>query len=475
MIPASGHRRTALGGLATAVFVILLGLTQRTYAATDTVDFVTLPGNCQQHIDDQGNGKDPQLQAGTVTIEMWSDFIENASTVSSSVGGVSATVTARRNGATNVARGCPLKGSIELKVSSSQSLASDQIVALTVNRSDTASSNFVQQVKIKAVPQFGLTFKGTDSLSCLGAAGGVQFLENNKRLQIQLPQGAAADLSNCNAPVTLLIQTPAPTPFVQAVTSYSYSLSSTLAQQKLIARGTPAGNVSGPGGLPIRLNTNLILIPVFQQVSNPPTLFSPPPAPQPSTVGYVPQVGFPIQLNALTIRKTAVLSRLTVTATAPNGLTDSVNLDILPPPTLTGIESGSASPQTVDVGNTVDITAIFANAAPSNGETLTYRITTPSCFVFADTGAPLPTTRGLVGVGTLQLPAGVGATPGATLLTLRANNTAPDCVGLGTPPTTASQTAEIFVGDFAADPNIINLQKGPSHLVIPFSIRKSGP
>ena len=472
MISATRHRRTALAGLAAAAYLTLLGVSHRTYGATDTIDFVTLPGNCQQHIDDQGNGKDPQLQAGTVTIELWSDFIENASTVSSSVGGVSAVVTARRNGASNVARGCPLKGSIEVKVSSPQSLPSDQIAVLTVNRSDTSSNNFVQQVKIKAVPQFGLTFKGTDALACLGAPGGVQFLENNKRLQIQLPQGAASDLSNCNAPVTLLIQNPTPTPFVQAATSYGYSLNSIVSQQRFIQAGSSAGAV-GLGGVPIHLTTRLV--PIFVQISNPPTLFSPPPPPQPSAVGYEPQIGFPIQLTALTIRKTAVLSRMTVTATAPNGLSDSVNIDIVPPPTPTGIESGGASPQVVDVGNTVDITAIFAHAAPSNGETLTYRITTPSCFVFADTSAALPTTRGLVGVGTLSLSAGAGATPGVTLLTLRANNTASDCVGLGTPPTTASQTAEVFVGDFAADPNIINLPKGPNHLVIPFSIRKSRP
>ncbi len=402
---------------------------------------------------------------------MWSDFIENASTVSSSVGGVSATVTARRNGAANVARGCPLKGSIEVKVSSPQGLTSDEIAVLTVNRSDNSSSNFVQQVKIKAVPPFGLTFKGTDALSCLGAAGGVQFLENNKRLQIQLPQGAASDLSNCNAPVTLLIQNPTPAPSVQATTSYGYSLSSILSTQRFIQAGSPVAGGVGLGGVPVRITATLQ--PIFVQVSNPPSLFSPPPPPQPSSIGYVPQMGFVIQLNALTIRKTAVLSRMTVTTTAPNGLSDSVNIDIVPPPTPTGIESGGASPQTVEVGNTVDITAIFAHAAPSNGETLTYRIITPSCFVFADTGGALPTTRGLVGVGTLQLPAGAGAIPGVTLLTLRANNSASDCVGLGTVPTTASQTAEVFVGDFAADPNVINIPKGPNHLVIPFSIRKS--
>jgi hypothetical protein len=474
MAPATRHRRMSLAGFASAVLVLLMGLARGAFAATDTVDFVTLPGNCQQHIDDQGNGKDPQLQAGLVTIELWSDFIENASTVSSSVNGVTATVGAKRNGATNVARGCPLKGSVEVKVSSPPGLPADQIAVLTVNRSDTSSSNFVQQVKIKAVPQLNLTFKGTDSLSCLGAAGGVQFLENNKRLQIQLPQGAATDLSNCNAPVTLLISNPTPPPFVQATTSFGYSLSSTLAQQKFVAKGgAQLVGSTGLGGVPIRLT--VLPVPVFVQVSNPPTQFSPPPAPQPSTVGYVPQFGFQIQLNALNIRKTAVLSRLTLTATAPNGLTDSVNIDVLPPPTPTGIESGGASPQTVDVGNTVDITAIFAHAAPSNGETLTYRITTPGCFVFADTGAALPTTRGLVGVGTVQLPAGLGAIPGVTLLTLRANNPAADCVGIGTPPTTASQKAEVFVGDFAADPNVINIPAGPNHLVIPFSIRKSTP
>jgi hypothetical protein len=221
--------------------------------------------------------------------------------------------------------------------------------------------------------------------------------------------------------------------------------------------------------VPIRLTGTLT--PLYVPVANAPALFTPPPPPLPTAIGYPPSIGTTIQLDALGLRKTTVSSRLTLTAKTPNGLTSSVNVDILPAPAPSGIASAAASPQTVDVSNLVDITAILANAAPTGGEVITYKVGTPACFQL-DSGAALPTTRGIAGVGTVTIPAGAGALPGVTLVTLRANNTDSSCVGVGSLPTSAVQRVDLYIGDFVADPTVLNLPLGPNHAQVSFSVRK---
>jgi hypothetical protein len=328
----------------------------------------------------------------------------------------------------------------------------------------------VQQVKVKAIPQFDLTFRGADALSCLAKTGSAQFLDNNKRLQIQLPAGHLTDSTNCAVTLQLDVKIPTPVPIVQATDDYSYTLSSTLAQQTLVASNGGAAGLVGPTGTPLKLNVKLT--PMFTPVANPPSFFTSP-APQfMSVTGFVPLKGIQIPLNVATFRAVRNTEKLTITATATNGLASSVTIDIIPAPAPSGIASASASPATVDVSNTVDITAVLANAAPTGGEAITFKVTTEFCFVDATTGAALPVTRGDKGVGVVTVPAGAGAVPGITLLTLRANNTAGDCVGVGTPPTSASQHVDLFVGDYANDATVLSIPIGPNHVVVPLTIRK---
>jgi hypothetical protein len=462
--PRSASRLTVVA----AALMLLSLATPPARAATDTVDFVTLPNACKNHLDDQGNGRDPQLQAGTTKIELWSDFIENASSVSVDAP-VTASLGVRRNGAQNFGRGCPTKGSVEVTVTSPKTMTADALRVLTIRRSDNANV-FQQQIKVKAIPQFDLTFRGGDALSCLAKTGSAQFLDNNKRLQIQLPPGHLTDSTNCAVTLQLDVKIPAPVPVVQATDDYSYTLSSTLAQQTLVAGNGGAAGVSGPTGIPLRLNVKLTS--VFTPVANPPAFFTSP-APQfMSVTGFVPLKGIQIPLNIAAFRGVRAVSKLTITATATNGLTSAVTIEIIPAPAPSGITSAAASPAIVDVSNTVDITTILANAAPAGGEAITFKVTTESCFVDAATSAALPVTRGVKGVGVVTIPAGAGAVPGYTLLTMRANNTDGNCVGVGTPPTSASQHVDLFVGDYASDPTVLAIPVGPNHVVVPFTIRK---
>jgi len=322
-------------------------------------------------------------------------------------------------------------------------------------------------VKVKAIPQFDLTFRGGDALSCLAKTGSAQFLDNNKRLQIQLPAGHLTDSTNCSVTLQLDVKIPTPVPVVQATDDYSYALSSTFAQQTSLG---PVGSLGIPGvpGSAPRVNPT----PFFVQVTNPPSFFTSP-APQfMSVTGFVPLKGIQIPLNIAAFRAVRAVSKLTIAATATNGLTSSVTIDIIPAPAPSGITSGTASPIVVDVGNSVDITAILASAAPAGGQPITFKVTSEFCFVDAGTGAPLPVTRGEKGVGVVRIPAGAGAVPGFKLLTMRATNTANDCVGVGTAPTTASQSVDLFVGDYASDPTVTNIPVGPNHVVVPLTIRK---
>ncbi len=458
--------RSASRPMVVAAVLTLLSLTTApARAATDTVDFVTLPGACARHIDDQGNGRDPQLQAGTTKIELWSDFIENASSVSVD-GPVTASLGTRRNGAQNFGRGCPTKGSVEVTVTAPKTITADALRVLTIKRSDNADV-FQQQIKVKAIPQFDLTFRGGDALSCLAKTGSAQFLDNNKRLQIQLPAGHLTDSTNCAVTLQLDVKIPTPVPVVQATDDYSYTLSSTFAQQTSLAAPGSLGIPGVPRSAP-KVNPT----PFFVQVANPPSFFTSP-APQfMSVTGFVPVKGIQIPLNIAAFRQVRAVSKLAITATATNSLASSVTIEIIPAPAPSGITSAAASPVVVDVSNTVDITAILANAAPAGGEAITFQVTTASCFVDAATSAALPVTRGHNGVGVVTIPAGAGAVPGFRLLTMRANNTDSNCVGVGTPPTSASQHVDLFVGDFASDPTVLDIPVGPNHVVVPLTIRK---
>ncbi len=438
-------------------------------AATNTVDFVTRIGQCNStHIDKQGNDADLQVQAGTTKFELWADFIENVNSISvraddSDPGTVTASIGTKRNGAQNTLRGCPFKGSVEVTVTSLKSITANLRRELILKQSGS-SDDYRQGVNIKAIPQFDLTFSGTQVPACLVKTGTAQYLENNKKLEIHLPAGHLTDQTNCTGTNDLLIKIPEPRPSVSVDDDYAYTLTPDVTQAALTLRGI-TNPVTGIGTL---TGTS------FVEMQNPPSFFTVNTSVGLGTEGFVPQQLVRLILNPLALRSLTKHTKIQVTVKAPNNKSSDVLIDVFPapPPVSCGILSGAASPSVVDTGNLVDFTTILTANAPACAPKLTFKVTTASCFLLSDGSAP-PAVRGVPGVGVVTSPPGQGVAPGFKALTLRAIGTAPECVGTGAAPSTATQRVEFFIGDFVADPTVLDLPIGPSHIQISFAIRKN--
>jgi hypothetical protein len=342
-------------------------------AFANTVDFVTRINQCNgPKIDVSGNHSDLQLQAGTTKFELWNDFIESVNTVSviqedNDAGTVSVSLGTKRNGAQNGLRGCPLKGSVEVTVTTSKSLTANLRRTLVLKKSGD-SSDHRQGINVKAIPSFDLTFQNSVGVpSCLTKTGTAAFLDNDKRLEIHLPAGHRGDHTNCTGPVALAITIPNQ-PSLDVSDDYAYTLPTAVSEKRSVSR-------AGSG-----LRT--ISLAAFVAVSNPPSFFtvSSVDSRDLDTVGFVPTQIVQLDLNALNIRALSNQTRLVLTAKAPNGKSSSVTLDIFPNNDNGFAIPASCAPDPLIAGSLITCRVTLAQPAPAGGEDLSWRLSTAGCF-----------------------------------------------------------------------------------------------
>lgn len=359
-------------------------------AFANTVDFVTRINECNgPKIDVTGNNSDLQLQAGTTKFELWNDFIEGVNTSSliqedNDSGSVSVTIGTKRNGAQNGLRGCPLKGSVEITISTQKTLTANLRRTLVLKKSGD-SSDHRQGLNIKAIPSFDLTFDNTAAVpTCLVKTGTAAFLDNNKRLEIHLPAGHRGDHTNCTGSTVLAIAIPN-APSLDVADDYEYALTTTVSEKRVVRKGL-TGTGSGIG-------SNLTIgLPTFVTLTNAPSFFtvSTIDSKDLDTVGFVPRQIVQLDLNALNIRALSRQTRLVMEAKTPNGKTSSVTLDIFPNNDNGFSVPGSCAPDPIIAGSLITCRVTLAQPAPADGEDISWRLTTAGCFEQAGQAQFLP-------------------------------------------------------------------------------------
>lgn len=368
-----------------AVFVTLAAIVGCVgQAAAETVDYVTPIGNCNVKLDEEGNDRSLTLQPGETRFELWAHWIDMVSSREVIVddddaGTVSLTIGRKRGGVENATRGCESKGSVEVTVNAPVNRPADLRRTLRLRSNDRT---FDQPVNVIRLPAFTLTWDPADAVAtCLtkAPAGSAQFLNNNKRLEIRLPPGHAADQTNCTDSLRLRSSFAAYSVNVESkATQFSQSHAVTVVQKPA---PMPVGPVTTGPKMGLNSGANLqVNQPAYVTLSPPPVLYSV--RANSLSVGDL----LPFRENApildllpLEIRKLPRETVLTIGIANPDGRSDAVELAIFPT-AANGFSAAMVCPTTpVIAGNLVTGRVTFAQPTAAN-TSLVYRMTTASCF-----------------------------------------------------------------------------------------------
>ena len=314
------------------------------------VEFVTKTTDCSIKVDLIGDGKDLFIIAGpNIQFEVWGNSVDLSNptsgfriAVDAGAGNVTARIVQQRSGAANLARGCGNTGSAVVEVDSPADIGSTLQRSLFFKMPFGDESRL--QISIKPFPTFSATWVNP-ALSCIVKTGTLQLLDQDTRIVLQLPPGHQQDQTTCNS-------------------------------NSLSARISPADmgelDIVGPnfrytfGGLPAFMTGN-----------------------QASTI---PPNGFPgllFTINVAGIRALATASISAITLTNPLNTNRSTTLRMEVRPNLgQGFATvASANPRTLTAGDPVDFTLTLSAPAAAN-QIITWRMTTPTCFVQANIQSP---------------------------------------------------------------------------------------
>lgn len=380
---------------AAAVTALVFNSAVHAAVTINVVDRVTPTDNCKVNIDEINNDADLQLFAGTTRFELWNHFIDFASSISVQVddndaGTVTARIIQKRGGIENVSRGCENKGSAVVEVTSPQSATASLRRELVLVEGDTRHK---QGINIKPITAIDATWQlAQGSMDCLVKTGSFVAENNNKRLVLQLPPGAATDNSNCSIPnhtTTVRVRTPS-MPSVDVGGTYA------LREPVItVAQFQPPGTTKGT-----------FVITGFVPVSNLPNLLT---SDNGNNIG-IRQVAnldgattAKVTFNALNIRKLTKRTRITVAHTTPNGLTSPVEIEILPPAAANGFTQAAicrnqATGTTVNANDAFECELRLAIAPGSPGQTITFEARDRLCVA---SGAPNVNYSSATGIGTL--------------------------------------------------------------------------
>ena len=196
----SPRRDVMLGG---AVFALAMLPAARAWAG---VEYVTSTSNCSTHI--AGSGNALTVMAGpTMRFEVWGNSVDltNPSTgfTFSGPSGMTASIVTRHSGPDNVGRGCGLVGSAIVQVSTPTKLTANASASVSFKMPlgdlSTLSMTIVAQ---PALSQATWTTNGSlqpSTMSCIIKTGSISTINQDTKLVIQLPPGAAQDQTTCTS------------------------------------------------------------------------------------------------------------------------------------------------------------------------------------------------------------------------------------------------------------------------------------
>jgi hypothetical protein len=340
------RRDVMLGG---AVFALAVLPASRAWAG---VEYVTTTSNCSTHI--AGSGNALTVMAGpTMRFEVWGNAVDltNPSTgfTFSGPSGMTASIVTRHSGPDNVGRGCGLIGSAVVQVSTPTTLTANASASVSFKMPlgdlSTLSMTIVAQ---PALSQAIWTTNGSlqpSTMSCIIKTGSISTINQDTKLVIQLPPGAAQDQTTCTSNAIELRVHPASSPNADVATAIKY-------------------NVTG--------------LPSFVSVAQSPATASP---------SAVPLLTFTFNVSG--IRALTAPSNTTITIANPIATNRSTTLTLQVSPTAgQGFSQvAAANPTSTNAGNPIDFT-VRLSAPASGSQVITWRMTQSACFRQALPEAP---------------------------------------------------------------------------------------
>ncbi|MDQ6893116.1 MAG: hypothetical protein M3167_10600 [Acidobacteriota bacterium] len=335
-------------------------------AARAGVEYVTRVGQCTNHVDEIGDGKDLFIVAGpSVQFEVFGNSVDlsNPTTglrvgTDSGTGNVTARIVSQTNGPTNGSKGCGNTGSAVVQVDSPINLTSN--IQRSLYFKMPAGDESRLQMTIKALPAFTVTWTTVqNSVSCIVKTGSFERLDQDHKIKIQLPPGSAQDQTTCNQNTLVAHITPASINEIDINRAVSYSAS----------------------GLPNFLTAS---------------------SPQTATTSVQTDMSFPINVARIRGLTAASNSNIVITSTNPSR-TANLSVEVLP-----GITNGFTQPancnnpltgKLVTAGDLVQC-ELRLSLAPANGQLITFQAVDRLCFA---AGAPGVTYFSSTGVGTTTL------------------------------------------------------------------------
>jgi hypothetical protein len=399
------RRRMVMGGAALALAIV------PTARARAGVEYATRTSDCNTHL--AGPGDPLTVMAGpNMDFEVWGNSVDltNPTTGFKFTGpaGMQASIIARHSGADNSGRGCGFVGSAVVRVSTSGTMTTDAngSVSFQMPLGDF-SSLALKIVAFPSLAQATWTTSGTlqpSNLPCIVKTGSINLLNQDTKLVIQLPPGAAQDQTTCTSNVIQVKVLPTAFPIVDISPSYKY-------------------NVTG--------------LPTFLTDSQTPPALNP--------------LKFTFSVSRIRALTTTSSSTITIQNPIATNRTTTLTLQVSPTAGQGFAQVATPNPTSTAAGNPIDFT-LKLSAPAATGQIITWRMTQAACFKQAVTEAPYSATATFQ---FFQFPAGVTS---ANIRVLSVNNAG--CTSKLAPTT---QIFEAWIGDSRTNPQVTTVTTGPTY------------
>jgi hypothetical protein len=340
------RRDVMVGGVALALAVLPAA------QAWAGVEYVTSTTNCTTHI--AGSGDALTVMAGpSMRFEVWGNSIDLTNPTTgftfSGPAGMQASIVTRHSGADNSGRGCGFVGSAVVQISTPGTLTSNAAASVSFKMPLGDLSKLSMTIVAQpSLTQATWTTQGAlqpSNMPCIIKTGSITTINQDTKLVIQLPPGAAQDATTCTSNAISLRVLPASSQSVDVATPINY-------------------NVTG--------------MPSFLGVRQ---------SPSPASPFAVPLLTFTFNVTATRALTAASNSTITIANPIATNRTTTLSLSVTPTPGQGFAAVATANPTSTTAGNPIDFT-LKLSAPANSGQIITWRMTQAACFKQAVAEAP---------------------------------------------------------------------------------------
>jgi hypothetical protein len=402
---AGPRRNMVVGGAALVLAALPVA---RVWAG---VEYATRTNDCTTHV--AGPGDPLTVMAGpSMQFEVWGNSVDLTNPTTgfkfTGPGGIQAHIVSRHSGADNSGRGCGFVGSAVVEVSTPGTMTANANASVSFQMPlGDFSSLALTIVAFPALVQATWSTNGSlqpSNLPCIVGTGSLSLLNQDTKLVIQLPPGAAQDQTTCTSNVIHVKVLPTTFLIVDVAPSFKYTLT----------------------GLPSFLTES-----------------QSPPALNPLT--------FTFNVSNTRALTTASTSTITIANPIATNRTTTLFLSVSPTAGQGFAQVVTANPSSTTAGNPIDFT-LKLSAPAHTGQVITWRMTQAACFKQAVAEAPYKPTSTFQ---FFQFPAGVTS---AIIRIVSVNNGG--CTSRLAPTT---HIFEAWIGDSRTNPQVTTITTGPTY------------